>query len=184
MFQPGGAGTTRLIAIAAAGGALSLTLGVYGRLHLPTGEAIFDFGFPNPLSMKAWLTTVAAVLALVQAATAAWMWGRLPGLGSPPAWVAPSHRWTGTFAFLFSLPAAYHCLWALGFQTSTPRVLVHSFLGCLFYGVLASKLLMLRSDRIPGWALPAAGGLLVAVLTGIWFTSSLWFFTTFGFPGI
>jgi Family of unknown function (DUF6529) len=28
------------------------------------------------------------------------------------------------------------------------------------------------------------GGLLFAVLTGLWVTSALWFFTTIGFPGI
>lgn len=173
-----------LLVAATVGGAISLSLGVYGRVHTPTGETIWSFGFPTLLSMKAWFTTVAAGLGVVQALTAAWLWGRLPGAGRAPSMVAPAHRWTGTVAFFFTLPVAYHCLWALGFQDTTPRVLAHSLLGCAFYGALAAKLLLLRSNRLPGWALPAAGGLLVAVLTGIWFTSSLWFFTTIGFPGI
>ncbi|MEM7272157.1 MAG: DUF6529 family protein [Actinomycetota bacterium] len=177
-------GRTALVAAAALGAAVSLSLGVYGRVHGPTGEAIFQLGFPTMLSMKAWMTTLAAALGLTQAATAAWLWGRLPRAGAAPRWVAPAHRWTGTLAFFATLPVAYHCLWALGFQTTTVRVLAHSILGCAFYGVLASKLLLLRSDRLPGTALPAAGAILVAVLTGVWFTSSLWFFTTIGFPGL
>ena len=87
-------------------------------------------------------------------------------------------------AFLLTLPVAYHCLWALGFQSFTTRQLVHSILGCAFYGVFTTKMLMLRSARLPGWALPVTGGLLAAVLTGLWLTSSLWFFTNVGFPGI
>lgn len=178
--------TVRPLLIASAiGGAVALGLGAYGRLHTPTGQAIWDFGFPTLLAMKAWFATVAATLALAQAATAAWMWGRLPGVGSPaPSWVAPAHRWSGTIAFLFTLPVAYHCLWALGFRDTTTRVLIHSLLGCAFYGALTTKLLVLRAERLPGWALPAAGGLLVAILTGLWLTSSLWFFTTIGFPGL
>ncbi len=181
--DPAGSATGVIIGAAALGAAVSLSLGVYGRLHGPTGETIFQLGFPTMISMKAWMTTLAATLGLAQAATAAWLWGRLPFAGPAPSIVGPAHRWTGTLAFFVSLPVAYHCLWALGFQTTTTRVLIHSILGCAFYGALAAKLLLLRSDRLPGLVLPLAGGLLVAVLTGIWFTSSLWFFTTVGFPG-
>ena len=173
-----------VLAAAAIGGAVSLSLGVYGRIHGPTGDTIFAFGFPTLLSMKAWFTTVAAALGIFQALSAAWMWGRLPGLGVAPSRVATWHRWTGTLAFFFTLPVAYHCLWSLGFQDTNLRVLAHSILGCAFYGALTAKLLLLRSNRLPGWTLPVAGGLLVAVLTAIWFTSSLWFFTTVGFPSI
>lgn len=176
-------GRQPLLVAAAAGAALALSLGVYGRLHTPTGDTIWDFGFPSLLAMKSWFTTIAAVLGLTQAATAAWMFGRLPGVGPAPDSVAPVHRWTGTLAFFFTLPVAYHCLWALGFRDTDTRVLVHSILGCAFYGALATKLLVLRAERVPGWAVPVAGGLLVSILTGIWFTSSLWFFTNFGFPG-
>ena len=178
------ASATALLMAATLGAAVSLSLGVYGRLHTPTGGTIFDFGFPTLLSMKAWFGTAAAVLALGQGISAAWMWGRLPGTGPAPSAVAHWHRWLGTLAFYLTLPVAYHCLWALGFQDTTTRLLVHSILGCAFYGALAAKLLLLRSERLPGWTLPAAGGLLVATLTGLWFTSSLWFFTTVGFPGL
>lgn len=172
-----------MIAAAAVGGALTLSLAAYGRLHPATGDAITSLGFPSLLAMKSWLTTGAAALGLGQALSAAWMWGKLPGVGPAPAGIANAHRWLGTLAFLLSLPVAYHCLWALGFQDTTTRVLAHSILGCLFYGALATKLLLLRADGLPGWVLPAAGGLLVTVLSGVWLTSSLWFFTNVGFPG-
>ncbi len=172
-----------LLVAGAAGAALAIGLGVYGRVHTPSGEAIWSFGFPTLLAMKSWFTTIAFVLGLAQAVSAAWLYGGLPGLGPAPAGLAVSHRWTGTLAFLFTLPAAYHCLWALGFRATDTRVLIHSILGCAFYGALATKLLVLRSERLPGFALPAAGALLVTVLTGLWLTSSLWFFTTFGVPG-
>jgi len=176
--------TAALIRYSAIGGLVSVSLGVYARLHTPTGQGIFTFGFPAVLPMKAWFATAAAVLAIGQLTSALWMWGRLPGAGSAPTWVPPMHRWLGTVAFVFTLPVAYHCLWALGFQQTTTRVLLHSILGCAFYGAFVTKMLILRSKLLPGWALPIAGGTLVAILVGIWFTSSFWFFTTIGFPGV
>ncbi len=172
-----------MLTIVAVGAAVSVALGVYGRVHTPTGNTVFDFGFPAVLPMKAWFATGTLALALAQAATAAWMWGRLPGAGKAPTWVPAAHRWTGTAAFFVSLPVAYHCLWSLGFQSTDTRVLVHSILGCAFYGALTTKLLALRTERLPSRALPVLGGLLVVLLTGLWLTSSLWYFTNFGFPG-
>lgn len=168
----------------AVGAAVSIALGAYGNVHSPTGEGIATFGFPAVLPMKAWFATGAAVLGLGQLTSALWMWGKLPGVGKAPSWLGPAHRWLGTAAFLFTLPVAYHCLWALGFRTLSTRVFVHSLLGCAFYGVFTTKMLVLRSDRLAGWMLPATGGLLVTLLTGLWLTSSLWFFTNIGFPGV
>jgi hypothetical protein len=173
-----------LLMLVAIGAAVSLSLGVYAKVHTPTGQGITTLGFPAVLPMKAWLTTGAAALGIGQLLSALWMWGRLPGAGAAPSWTAPVHRWSGTAAFLLTLPVAYHCLWALGFQQTTTRVLIHSLLGCAFYGAFVTKMLALRSDRLPSWGLPAIGGLLVALLTGLWFSSSLWFFTTIGFPGV
>ncbi|MEM7285295.1 MAG: DUF6529 family protein, partial [Actinomycetota bacterium] len=59
-----------------------------------------------------------------------------------------------------------------------------SLLGCAFYGVFTTKMLVLHSRRVPEWALPLAGAALVTVLVAIWLTSSLWFFRTVGFPGV
>ena len=105
-------------------------------------------------------------------------------MGTKPAWLPTFHRWSGTAAFLLTLPVAYHCLWALGFESTDARVVTHSILGCAFYGAFTTKLLVLRSDRLPGWALPLVGGTLVTLLTGVWLTSSLCYFTSVGFPGL
>ena len=111
--------------------------------------------------MKAWLTTIAAALAVAQALTAAWMWQRLPAPGPTPSWVAPAHRWAGTLAFFATLPVAYHCLWALGFQQTTPRVLAHSILGwfsmapsprnCCCSGCAACQALRCPSQAASWW---------------------------------
>jgi hypothetical protein len=172
-----------LLIAATIGAAVSVSLGVYARVHQPTGEQIAHFGFSSPLSMKAWLGTGVVVLALTQAGTAAWMWGRLPGLGRAPGWAPHLHRWTGTAAFLLSLPVAYHCLWSIGYQDTDARVIAHGVLGCAFFGALTTKLLALRIRNLPGWTLPVLGGGLVVILVAIWTTSSLWYFTTVDFPG-
>ncbi len=183
---PDTAATTTMIPfliMVSVGAAMSLALGAYGNVHAPTGKGIATFGFPAVLPMKAWFATGAAVLGLGQLTSALWMWGKLP-FGKAPGWIGPTHRWLGTAAFLLTLPVAYHCLWALGFRTANQRVLLHSLLGCAFYGVFTTKMLVLRSRRLAGWMLPAVGGLLVTILTGLWLTSSLWFFTNIGFPGV
>ena len=87
-------------------------------------------------------------------------------------------------ARLLVLPVAYHCLWSLGWRDTDARVVVHGLLGCAFFGALTTKLLALRINGLAGWVLPVLGGGLVAILTGVWLTSSLWFFTNVGFPGL
>ena len=86
----------------------------------------------------------------------------------------PAHRIAGSLALLVSLPVAYHCLWSLGFNPDPggSRRFWHSVLGCAFYGAFATKVLVVRSRRMPGWALPVVGGLLFTVLVLIWLTSS------------
>jgi hypothetical protein len=170
-----------VIAPALAGAAVAVALGVYGRVHDPSGGAITTLGFPSMVAMKVWLATAAFVLALAQLTSALWMYGRLP-FGRPPRRLGFVHRWSGTAAFLVSLPVAYHCLWSLGFQPTGARRLAHSLFGCAFYGAFATKLLVLRAARAPKWAVPVAGSLLVTCLTGLWLTSALWFFTTVGLP--
>ena len=167
----------RLALIAAAGGLVSLSLGVYGRVHEPTGRRVTTLFFSSLVAMKAWLATVSFTLALLQLFSALAMYGRLPSVGSTTRWLPFVHRWSGTTAFLVSLPVGYHCLWALGVQTTGTRQIAHSVMGCLFYGAFASKLLCLHSNGLPKWRLPVVGGVLVALLTGIWLTSALWFFT-------
>ncbi|MFI6598799.1 DUF6529 family protein [Nonomuraea sp. NPDC050536] len=158
-----------------AGGLVMVVLGVYGRLHTPTGFAVGPAGFSGALPMKAWLTTGALVLAVVQVVSALSMWGKLRI--EIPAWV---HRWSGRLAFLLTVPVAFHCLYALGLQYDVPRVMVHSLLGCFFYGIFTAKMLALPKRGLPGWSLPVLGGLAFTVLVGLWLTSAFWFFTTIG----
>jgi hypothetical protein len=169
-----------------AGAALAVALGVYGRVHDPTGHALFTLFFTSTLTMKAWLATVAVVLAIVQVLTALRLYGKVRWPASAPAWLGDAHRLSGTLAFVFSLPVAFHCLWALGFKAhpSQARVFAHSLLGCAFYGAFAAKVIIVRAKGLPGWALPVAGGLVFSALVAVWATSSLWFFTHVGFPNI
>jgi Family of unknown function (DUF6529) len=162
------------------GAIVALALGVYGKVHTPTGHALYTGPFPSMFSMKVWLTTVALVLALVQLFSALWMYGKLPWRA--PHWVGAFHRGTGALAFIVTLPVAFHCLWALGFQTASPRVLAHSLLGCVFYGAFVAKVLTLTSRKVPGWALPWVAGGLFVVLIGVGLTSAVWYFATIGVP--
>ncbi len=181
--QPNRRAGVALLGAAAVGGAVSVALGVYGHEHNAAGQALFTLGFSGTLNMKAWLATIVVVFAVVQVILALWMYGKL-GARSAPAWVGPAHQLSGMLAFLVSLPIAYHCLWSLGFETdsSSTRRFVHSLLGCAFYGAFATKMIVLRSKRMPGWALPVVGGLVFVALVGLWFTSSFWFFRHVGFP--
>jgi hypothetical protein len=160
------------------GAAVSVSLGAYGRLHKPTGIAVSVAGFSSPQTVKVWLATAAAVFAVSQLVSALVMYGKL-GVRAP-SWIGTFHRWSGRIAFLFTVPVVVHCLYALGFQTYSTRVLVHSLLGCVFFGAFTVKMLSLPKRGLPGWALPLLGGLVFAVLMGLWLTSSLWFFTTTG----
>ena len=164
------------------GAGVSVALGVYAKAHTPSSRPLFTLGFSGMLQMKAWLTTLVVLFVVVQLLSALWMWGRLPGAGPAPGWIAPLHRWSGTAAFVVSLPVAFHCLWALGFESANTRVLVHSIAGCLFYGAFAAKMLGLRLKSLPGWALPVLGGLLFTLLIVLWLTSALWLFTRPGVP--
>ena len=177
-----GTGNTRLAGVLLLGAGVAVALGVYGRVHQPAGRPLFTLGFSGMLQMKAWLSTAALVLVLVQLTTALWMWGRLPGAGRARPWTAPLHRWSGSVAFVLTLPVAFHCLWALGFYTADARVLLHGIAGCAFYGAYAAKMLGLRLSGTPGWLLPVLGGSVFGAFVLAWLTSALWFFTRSGVP--
>ena len=148
-------GTDRVAAVLVPlviGSAVSVALGVYVA------------GFSSPLTVKVWLASAAMLFALVQLFSALLMYGRL-GVKAPQ-WTGMLHRWSGRIAFLLAVPVAVHCLYALGFQ---------------FFGAFTLKMLLLTRRGLAGWVLPVAGGLVFAVLTGIWLTSSVWFFSTSGF---
>ena len=162
--------------------AVTIGLGVYAGVHEAAGRPLFTLGFSGMLQMKSWLATAAALLVVVQLVTALWMWGRLPGAMSVPRWVAPVHRFSGATAFVLTLPVAVHCLWAVGLGAGTPRVMLHSAAGCLFYGAYAAKMLGLRLTGVPGWAIPWLGAAVLTTFTLVWATAALWFFTRSGLP--
>ena len=162
-----------LAAPLAAFAVVSLTAGLLAA-HDPRSKGYFRLFFSDPIHLKAGFATAAVVLACFQLFTAAWIFRKLPW--QKPAWVNPVHRWSGRLAFVFTLPVAYHCIFKLGFQSPTNRVLAHSLLGCAFYGAFASKVTIVRLHRFPRPVLPIAGGLLFAVLVGVWYTSAVWLY--------
>jgi len=164
-----------------AGGLVSLLLGVYGSQHKPTFEPITTFGFGSMFQMKVYLTTAVGILAVGQVIGALWLYGKL-GIQAP-SWLGNAHRATGALAVLISLPVAYHCLWALGYQSDDgTRVLLHSLAGCAVYGALVVKVVAVRTRSAPGWFLPVAGGLLFAAVICAAWTSAVWYVGEHGWP--
>src|SRR3954449_6030945 len=174
--------SVRLLVAAAAGAAVAVALGVYGRVHDPSQQLVFTLFFSSTIAMKVWFATIALGFAVVQITTALWVYGKLPW--DAPPWAGGVHRISGRLAFLFSLPVAYHCLWSLGFQDTTTRVLLHSLFGCALYGAFTVKVLVVRTPRAPGWVLPLAGGVMFSMFVGVWLTSALWFIDKNGFPAL
>jgi Family of unknown function (DUF6529) len=171
--EPSGTKIGPVLIAFAIGSAVSIALGVYGRLHTPTGYAVNIAGFSNGPAAKAFLATVVMVLAVVQIVTATAIYGKIPLRG---AWVSTVHRWSGRLAVLISVPVAVHCLYGLGFQAFDGRVIAHSLFGCFLYGAFVFKMLILTRDDSPGWALPLAGGLVLSGFTALWMTAVLYFY--------
>jgi hypothetical protein len=156
----------------AIGTAVSIGLGMYGRLHTPSGHAVNIAGFSTGAAAKAALASVVMGFALVQIVTAMGLYGRIPLRG---AWVGVVHRWSGRLAVLISVPVAVHCLYALGFQAFDGRVIAHSIFGCFLYGAFVFKMLILTRDDSPAWVLPLAGGLVLSGMTALWTTAVFYF---------
>jgi hypothetical protein len=170
---------TVLVVPSLVGCLVALALGLYGRLHSPTGIALDIAGFSSPGSVKTWLATIATLFALIQLGSALVMYGKVPRV-TAPSWIGDLHSWSGRIAFIVTVPVAVHCLYALGFQSYSTRVVIHSVLGCLFFGAFTVKMLVLPKRGVPGWVLPVVGALVFTILVAIWFSSAFWFFTTFG----
>ena len=51
-------------------------------------------------------------------------------------------------------------------------------------GAFTAKVLLVHSRRLPGWALPAAGGTLALVVVVLWYTSALWYYNGYQLPGL
>ena len=172
-------GAAKIVVPSLIGALVALTLGIYGRLHHPTGIAVNIAGFTSPGYVKSWLATVATVFAVVQVVSALVMYGKVPHVAAP-SWIGGLHRWSGRIAFILAVPVAIHCLYALGFQNYSTRVLLHSLFGCAFFGAFTVKMLILPKRGLPGWVLPVVGALVFTLPVAIWFTSAFWFFPAFG----
>ena len=172
----------------AAGAAVAVALGVFGRVHDPTIEATTTLGYDTVLDMKVVVTAVIGVLVLLQLVGALLMYGKL-GVRAP-SWVGPAHRASGVIAFLLAVFVGYHCLWALGLEygelhTGEPvpaRAVVHGVLGCVVFGAFVVKVVAVRSRRAPGWFLPVAGGLLFSAFVVVVLTSTVWYVGDAGWP--
>lgn len=176
------------LAAFAAGGAVALLVGVFGRVHDPTLNGTTTLGFDTVLEMKTAVTLVIAVLVVLQLIGALWMYGKLGG--PAPGWVGTAHRASGALALLLSLFVAYSCLWSLGLEVGhlpsgeeVPlRTLIHGLAGCAVTGAVVVKIVAVRSRRSPGWFLPVAGGLLFSLFVLVILTSAVWYVDAKGWP--
>jgi hypothetical protein len=171
--------------VLAAGIAVVVVVALYtlGRVHTPADTmGLFGRHGVAAIRLKAQLATAVLVLAVAQLTSALWIYRRLPGAGAARPPVRLVHRVGGATLFLLSLPVAAQCILAYGVQLNGLRVAVHSLAGCFFYGAFAAKMLIVRSRRLPRWALPVAGGLLVTLIVVIWYSAALWYFTGASLP--
>lgn len=139
----------------------------------------FHLFFSDFQHMKIWLATGALVLAGAQLLWAARIYNLLR---FPPGgrFYAHVHRWAGRLALLLTLPIAYHCIILVGLTPIDMRVLGHMILGAFFYGVVATKVFLVRWTARAGWLVPLAGGVLFVMLLGLWLTSVPWFVSIYG----
>ena len=158
---------------------VSLTIGTLARRSAGGYPAppFFHLFFSDTLHLKAWLATGASLLALFQLLTAARVFEVFHFPPSGRFW-GRVHRLSGYLAIGLTLPVAYHCIFLLGFETTSLRIVIHSCLGSALYGAVLGKVIIVRSRGFPEWALPVAGALLFAILVGLWLTSALYFFST------
>ena len=168
--------------------ALAVAAGLYafGTVHTPDySTSLFGRSAADTLPLKSWLATGLLALAATQLGLALWIYGRLPRVGVASLPIVNLHRAVGVAALLLTLPIAYHCAFAYGVKVNIDaRIAVHSLAGCFFYGAVAAKLTIVHSRRLPGWALPLAGGTLVALVAVLWYTSALWYFNDFTLPAL
>jgi Family of unknown function (DUF6529) len=189
MSAPGAAGQ-RSVAVRLAGAGLlaagvTVALYVVGRLHTPNFTfSLFGRVGLDAIALKSMLASVALALAALQVLLAVWIYRKLPLAGSRPRPVRLAHRVIGFGLFALTVPIAVHCLLAYGVQLTSLRVAVHSIAGCFFYGAFAAKVLLVQSRRLPGWALPVAGGTLAIVVGLLWYTSALWYYNGFQLPAL
>jgi plastocyanin len=142
--------------------------------------SLFGQTAADTFPLKSWLATALLALAVLQVTTALWLYGKIGR--TRPRRLGTFHRLTGAAAILVSLPIAYHCMFAYGFRSFDSRTAVHSVAGCFLYGAIVAKIAVVRSKRLPGFALPLAGGTVVTVIFVLWYSAALWYFNDSSVP--
>lgn len=165
--------------------ATAVAIWLVGDHHTPEyTRSLFGEEGEAAVTLKARLGTVLFGLAVIQLLLALWMYGRLPGLTAASRPVRITHRVLGWGAFVLSVPIAYHCVRTYGVETTDTRVHLHSIAGCALYGAFVAKVLVVRSRRLPGWLLPAAGGALFVAIGLLWYSAALWALNDYSVPGL
>ncbi len=183
-----GKGMAVPLAAFAAGAAIAVVIGVFGRVHDPTLDGTTTLGFHTVIQMKVVATTVIAVLVIGQLLGALVLYGKLPV--TAPHWLGKAHRASGVVTIALTVFVAYHCLWSLGLEWGhlpdgekvSARTVVHGVLGCSVFGAAAVKVAAVRARRAPGWFLPVAGGLLFTLFVAVILTSAVWYYANYGLP--
>ena len=161
--------------------AITAGLVIWGKTLTPDySTSLFGQTATDTFPLKSWLGTALLALAIAQVFTALWLYGKL--IRARPRRLGLVHRLTGVTAIVVSLPIAYHCMLAYGFRDFDSRTALHSAAGCFFYGAIAAKIAVVRSKRLPGFALPLAGGTLVTVIAVLWYSAALWYFNDSSVP--
>ena len=147
---------------------------MFGNVHEPQFFSVSVAGFSSGTAVKAWLATLAVVLALFQLASAFAMYRLIPGgqahPGPAPRMCGPAAGGAGQRPRCSALPVRARV------PILDNRVLFHSLFGCFFYGAFATKMLLLTRKGLRGWVIPVVGGLVFFGLVYVWLTSALWFF--------
>ena len=163
LAEPSGTRIGPVVIAFAIGTAVSIGLGVYGRLHTPTGHAVNIAGFSTGAAAKAFLASIAMALAIVQIVTALGIYGRIPlawrlGRSRPSLVRTTRGPHLGSGGGALSLRTGLRGLRRPG--------IAHSLFGCFLYGAFVFKMLILTRDDSPAWALPLAGGLVLSGTDG------------------
>ena len=179
-FKPSG---VRVAIIGLAGAIVAVVLYIVGKAHTPDyTTGLFGQSGLNAIMLKSALATAALGLAVVQVLLALWIYRKLPLAGRAPKPVGMTHRVVGAVLVAVTLPIAIHCFLAYGVVLTDARKVIHSIAGCVFYGAVVSKVVLVQSRRLPGWALPVAGGLLALLVALLWYTSALWYYNGYSIP--